>query len=67
MTTYTVTALCNHSNSKFTLRHNGQDWVEYPGDETTFFDRAEAEEFAKKEAENFEIDHEMKIVEFDLD
>jgi hypothetical protein len=65
MKSYTVTARCKHVDAKYTLRHDGEKWTEKACDETTFFDREEAEAFAAAESESFDVRHEMAINEFD--
>lgn len=66
MKSYTVTANCKHIATRYSLRHDGEDWTEEPPyEETTFATREEAEAFAAEESAKFEVRHEMVIVESD--
>lgn len=66
MKSYTVTAKCKHVDTRYSLRHDGEDWTEGSlYEETTFSTREEAEAFAAEESTKFDVRHEMVIVEFD--
>ena len=68
MKTYTVIAKCQHIDTGYTLRHDGEKWTEAaPFEETTFSTLDAAEKFAEKESEKIDVRHEMVIVEFDDD
>jgi len=61
---FTVQANCKHVDTRYSLRHNGEEWTEKMIDsETTFETIKDAEEFAASESESFEVRNEMVIIE----
>lgn len=68
MKTYTVKAHCQHVDTRYTLRHDGEKWTEKaPFEETLFPSFQEAQAFADEESKGFEVRHTMVIEEFNCE